>query len=223
MTTFVQARARSRWRITITFDGSFAGWTTSTTYAIARADGAPTSVTVSRAFATDSTTIELALSEALLEDVVYALSATAVTGSTSVAVQSAPTEQTPRGAIDDPEAEAFGVDVDWLAPSLDATGDIPTIRGRECLRADLIAIAFTAPGELFHRPDAGAGIPDEVNGPAELDDLIAATKREWQRDDRINRLEPMRAEISTAGEVSIRAIVIPIAIDEPLPVSVNRG
>jgi hypothetical protein len=159
MTAFVQARARSRWRISVTFDGVFGGWTTPANYTLTRADGSPTSAVVSRAFSTDSTTVELALSEALLEGVIYTLVAVGVTASTSVSMLSPPAPVTSSGQVDDPEADAFGVDIDWLAPALDATGDIPEIRGTECLRHDLIAVAMTRPGELFHRPDAGAGIP----------------------------------------------------------------
>jgi hypothetical protein len=62
-----------------------------------------------------------------------------------------------------------------------------------------------------------------VNGPGEIDDLIAAVKREWQRDDRVKQLETVRGQISTVGEVEIRARVIPIAINDPLSVSVTRG
>jgi hypothetical protein len=129
MTAFVQARARSRWRISVTFDGVFGGWTTPANYTLTRADGSPTSVTVSRAFATDSTTVELALSEALLEGVIYTLVAAGVAGRRASRCVSPPAPVTSSGMVDDPEADAFGVDIDWLAPALDATGDIPEIRG----------------------------------------------------------------------------------------------
>jgi hypothetical protein len=223
VTAFVQALARSRWRISVTFDGAFVAWTTPATYTLTRADGSPTSVVASRAFATDSTTIELALSEGLLEDVIYTLTATGVAGSTSVSVRAVPVEAV-AAADDDPEAEAFGVDVDWLAPALDASGDIPTIRGRDCLLQDLVAIARTSPGELFHRPDAGAGLDAKVNGAVTTDRITADVLREWKRDERVQRVE-VRTSSTSDGETTVRGDVVPIAFptDDPLSVSVTRG
>ena len=223
MTAFVQTLARSRWRIAATFDGAFANWTVAATYTITRADGSPTTEHVASAFTSDTTTVELALSEALLDGIVYVVAAVGVTGTSATVIQpvSAPTVQ--HAAADDPASEAFGIDLDWLAASLDASGDTPTVSGRACLVHDLAAIAMTQRGELFHRPDAGAGLPLQVNGPAAAGDLAAAVKREWQRDDRVRSVDRARGTIATDGSVTIDGAVTPIAIDDPIPMSVSRG
>jgi hypothetical protein len=67
---------------------------------------------------------------------------------------------------DDPEAEAFGLDVDWFGPALDPRGDVPVVRGLQALKHDLAALAFMNPGDLAHRPGAGIGVRQRVNGAA---------------------------------------------------------
>ena len=65
----------------------------------------------------------------------------------------------------DPAAQAFGVDVDWLADDLTSGRDLPEVRGLAAFRHDCAVVAFLEPGELVHRPRAGAGVLRRVNGP----------------------------------------------------------
>jgi hypothetical protein len=221
MTAFVQAFARSPWRVALVFDATFGGMATPATYTFARVDGVGTVIAGSRAWNTDTLAVDLALTGPLLEGVIYSITAAGVSGSTRVAFHSPLAQVTAERPTDDPEAEAFGVDLDWLADVLDATGDIPTTRGRDCLRADLVAIALTEPGELVHRPDAGAGLDSGVNGPGDdPTESQAAVRREWLKDPRV-RAVSVPAQISTAGDITINGNVTPIALNTSIPVTVH--
>lgn len=221
MTAFVNALARSPWRVALLFDGAFGGMASPATYTFARVDGVGTLITTSRAWNTDTLAVDLALSGPLLEGVVYAVTAAGVSGSIQVSFRSPLPRVTAERPIDDPEAEAFGVDINWLADALDATGDIPTTRGRACLVADLAAIAVTQRGELVHRPDAGAGLDADVNGPGnDLGETQAAVKGEWLKDPRV-RAASTPAQISTTGDVTINGQVTPVALNTSIPVTVS--
>lgn len=220
MTKLLSAAARSAWRVGVTFDAAWGGMATATNYQFARQDGVGTTVVANVAFNTDTLGVDLALSEGLNVGVVYFVSAAGVSGSAAVAYLVAPPQ--PAGALpeDDPEAEAFGVDIDWLAPSLDQSGDAPEIRGRACLKNDLPAIAKTMPGELYHRPHDGGGLPSEVNGPDSVDDIGARVRGQWLKDSRVRDAQ-LRVTVDTAGGVQIAAQVTPAALDQPLPVQVT--
>jgi hypothetical protein len=226
MAAWLQAYARSALRVSALFDATFAGMATASTYAISRQDLAGTTVVVSRAWNTDTLAVELALSEPLVEGIAYVLTASGVTGS-AVAVHQAVAVQVIGPDVDDaddPEAEAFGDDIDWLGAQLGPDGDAPRLRGLECLRRDLVARALTRRGELFHRPTVGAGLTMRVNGPntdAELAELSAALKREWADDDRVRGVA-VQSTASTSGAVTADAQVRTIALEDPIQVVVRR-
>jgi hypothetical protein len=221
MPAFAQVLARSPWRVRAVFDTLPGSATDAATYTFVRTDGAPTSVRTARAWAIDGNAVELALTEALLDGLVYTLTATGVTGAGTLSHQRPLPQVTGATLDDDPEAEVFGVDLDWLAPSLTAAGDLPEVRGLACMKHDLVAIARTQRGELIHRPDAGAGVPSHVNGPTPLDEIAAAVKREWLRDDRVRQANPRIFE-STTGEITIRGDVKTLPLDESVPIT-SRG
>lgn len=218
MPVFNQILARSSWRVRVVFDTLPFGATTPATYTIVRADGVHTDVAVTRAWTIDGNAVELSLGTGLLDRFVYTLTATGVTGSATFS--HLPPLPQAIGAVpnDDPEAELFGVDLDWIAPSLSPAGDIPEVRGVECLKHDLAAIANTKRGELFHRPDAGADIRRHVNGPTQLGEIVAAVRREWERDDRVKKLSLVASE-NTLGETVIRGDIVPVAVDDKVPIA----
>jgi hypothetical protein len=215
MTEFAQAEARGRWRIRAVFDAAFGAWETASTYTLTRADGARTECTVTRAFSIDVCAVDLVLSEALLEGVIYVVTAAGVTGSASVGVARTIRQEDARIEVGDPEAEAFGVDIDWLATSLDANGDSPEVRGLPCLRHDLVAIANTGPTELYHRPGRGAGLRDRVNGPSA--NVGAACRTEWLRDPRVRTVANTET-VNNDGERYVRSDITPIALDSAFEV-----
>lgn len=220
MTTFTQATARSAWRISVVFSGAFAALADATVYALARADGARSVAYVKRAWATDggNTAGELALSEALVPNVAYALTATGVTGSIALSFGVLPVQATRPERGDDPEAEAYGIDWDWTGAALGADGDVVVVRGLACLKHDLAAIAVTEPGELFHRPDEGAGMPARVNGTNEAQEIRGALARQFRRDDRVRDLSIEMVQ-RTDGGIEARASVLSVALDERIPVT----
>jgi hypothetical protein len=189
---------------------------------VSRVDGAGgVSLSVNFAFQTDLTSLELALSGGLVPDVKYLFEyGPAGTGITAYIP---PISQSSRGSSqDDPEAEALGIDVDWLAESLDASGDMPTIRGRDCLSNDLVAIAKTDPGELFHRPKEGGGMLSQVNGPGnDLDAVARALRATWSRDRRVKSVNTIEVSHDTDGTVTASTSVQPVALSELLAVRVT--
>ncbi len=219
MTAFLQARARSAWRLVVQFDGAFGGLATAATYALARADGARCTAAVRLAWAIDAAGAELALTEPLLEGALYTLTAAGVTGAAQVAHRAALAQAVGAARAEDPEAEAFGVDWDWLAPALAAGGDLPEVRGRRCLPRDLAAIAVTEPGELFHRPDEGVGLGSDVNGTRAPDEIAGALRRQWGRDDRVAEVRQLRVTVDTSGTAHADAGIRTIALAEPVPVT----
>jgi len=133
----------------------------------------------------------------------------------------------PAVGAEDPEAETYGVDIDWLADNFVGNGDTPVIRGRACVVNDLQSLALINPGEIFHRPDAGAGMKLRVNSPNQQNEVSKATaalKREWSRDPRVRQNGvSIKADLSTVGTLSISGTVQTIAIDEPLNFKVPGG
>lgn len=210
----VQAIARSPWRVRLVFDGAPGVLT----YTLTRDDGGVTDVTVSRSFGTDPVSVELALSTALLLGVVYVV--TASNGATArVGLPVQPAQRSgPIRATDDPEAELYGVDLDWLAP-LTATGDCAEVRGVAALRADLAAIARTSPGELFHRPAEGAGLLLGVNGPLEA--VAARVRTQWQRDTRVSAVSAMQVSAGD-GTVTVSGDIRPRSADSSQTVSASN-
>jgi hypothetical protein len=190
------------------------------TYSFTRLDGASTFVAVTWAFLVDSLAIELAVTEKLLPGVIYVLAATGVTGSSQLLFLFPPVQATP-GSTDDPEAEAFGVDLDWLASALAANGDLPVLRGRAAYKSSLVSIALTERGEIFHRPNDGAGMPSEINGTEDLPRIEAALRREWLKDPRTQKAE-VSTRLSSNGELTATAVLTPVALANTIPLTVRR-
>jgi hypothetical protein len=72
-----------------------------------------------------------------------------------------------------------------------------------------------------HRPDAGAGLDSDVNGPGnDVGESQAAIKREWLKDPRV-RAVSVPAQISTTGDVTFNGNVTPIALNTSIPVTVH--
>lgn len=221
--SFVQLLATSPYRIRVTLGQTVSTYTpgilVAANWSITRVDGAggvPVSATF--AFQLDLTSLELALSSPLLDGVRYTV-AESPAGSGIVAWVAPVSQRTQQGVVDDPEAEAFGIDYDWLAPALDASGDMPTIRGRDCLSNDLVAIAKTDPGELFHRPTEGGGMLTQVNGPGNDPDAVGrALRGAWSKDRRVKSVGPIEVTADGDGSVTASASVQPLALNEPLTV-----
>jgi hypothetical protein len=216
----VQVLARSPWRVRVVFDAFPVGADEPAIYTLTRADGAGTSINPVRAFIVDTSSAEVSLSEPLLDRVVYRLAADGA-GSADLSWQEPLPQVIGADREDDPEAEVFGVDTDWLSPTLTSQGDIPEVRGIACLKQDLLTIAFIEAGELFHRPEAGAGVTRQVNGPTPLSEIAGRVRAEWLKDDRVRKASPRITETS-AGEIYIRGDVLTVPLAEPIPIA-SRG
>lgn len=222
MASILSIRSEQPYRATIGL--SAAPSTTASDYTLTRQDGGACAITCTLAWipAGSPSVAELALSGRLLEGVVYVM---AVSGSGSAEV----TYRAPRSApatgpaADDPEAEAFGVDRAWITDQLGPNGDLQRRGGLAAFKYDLGAIAATEPGELFHLPDDGAGMPSRVNGPGtpgEVAGVAASLKRQWSRDYRVKRggvkvtptLDPATGLLSADCAVETVAINKPVAL-----------
>lgn len=220
MANILRVASASPWRISVVFDS--APTTTTTDYVLTRQDGLTDGAITNYVFFTGTNVVDLALNQQLSTDSVYLLS---YQGGTQVALsyrQPANPNLTPTVGQDDPEAEAYGIDIDWFADSLTAAGDVPLIHGLQCLRNDLAATALTFPGEIFHRPDVGAGMQTRVNGPnlpQQLDDIRATLKRTWATDDRVipGGID-ISVDSSVSGQITATAKVQTVAILDPIVV-----
>jgi len=221
MTAITQALAPTPWRIRVVCDGIPA----TSGYSLTRFDGAGTTIAVAGAFALDGTSAELSLTEELLDGVLYVLACTTLSNTAIVAWRRPVDVASATEDAGDPEAEAFGVDLDWLAPALDASGDLPRVRGVECLKHDLAALVLLHPGELIHRLDTGVGMPSRVNGPSSGNELVAiqaAVRREWSQDPRVQDLDVSVAATSD-GDTYVSASVQTIPLNDPVPLVVRNG
>lgn len=202
------AQAQQPFRVTAFF-ASFTGSQLSPeAYTLAR--GGVVAVEIEAAWQRSGGAIELALVEPLLVGERYTLAHTGASNVVELAYiepVSAPTAAgrltLQRGAEDDPEAEAFGVDVDWFAAGLTPSGDLPAVRGLAALKHDLAALAVLNPGELLHRPAAGLGLSRRVNGAAS-----AGARAELEADARAAYLADTRVKdasitITSEGERTV--------------------
>lgn len=227
---FINVRSSSPFRITILCDT--APDLVASNYVLARVDGASTTATISLAFSVLTNTVELVVSdEPLIDGVQYLISDPSALGAPSAVVayrQPLLQTQVPVAPAEDPEAEAFGVDIDWFADSLTASGDTPEVRGKQCLTNDLAIISLIQKGELFHRPDAGAGLQLNTNAPMSnlyAKQLVAALTREWYRDPRVRTGGvTVTASVDVAsGQLQLTGTVVPLAIDDPTIVKIPGG
>jgi hypothetical protein len=227
---FLSVRSSSPYRITVMTD--VAPDTTASDYVLTRQDNASSASTITNAFLTESRVVELTVGGApLIDGIVYLLALPLQPGAPLAKVsyrQPLSQTQAPVSPAEDPEAEAFGVDNDWLANALTASGDTPNIRGLQCLVNDLAVIAMIQKGEIFHRPDAGAGLQLDVNAPMtgqQVKRTTGTVTREWYKDARVRQGGiTVKADVSAStGRLTLYGTVLPIAIDDPALVKLPGG
>jgi len=214
-------------RISVTTDSVPS--TTPGDYVLSRPDNGPNVPVVNFAFLTGVTTVELALSGPLQDGIAYQVTMPNAPGAPTglVGYRTPLILIQPNTPGEDPEAEAFGVDMDWFSDTLTADGDIPQVRGKQCVINDLVAMALVAPGEIFHRPLAGAGMKLRVNGPGtatEISSMTAKLKRVWAEDGRVRQNGISLQTIADgSGQVQSRATVQLVAVDDTVAVKVPGG
>jgi phage baseplate assembly protein W len=225
MPHILQVEPRTPYRLRVVWDAPAAGQDTAADYAVERADGAGPGPAVASAWFIDAGAVEVALATPLLPGLDFVLVHAAGDRVPFALPPAPPRADAGAGRAEDPEAELFGVDVDWLSEALAPGGDLPAVRGLPALRADLARIAVTVPGELFHRPTEGAGLPLRVNGagvPAELGRLSAAVRRAWVADDRVRQASvavAARADGGVTATGDVETVPLP---GERLDVVVRR-
>jgi len=214
------------WRVVVTLDAWDPLLLEPGRWSITRPGGAPTPAV--SAWRAGGTVAELSLREPLVPGEVYSVEVPTLSIAAVAVAYHRPVSPTELGddlfAADDPEGEAYGVDWNWCGEELDATGDVPEVRGVACLRHDLAAVAMTSRGELPHRPTTGLGLRERVNGsgsPAALLELQGEVQRAYLEDDRVAGAE---VSVSSAGGgvTVIRANVRARPVNaEPVPVTVR--
>lgn len=216
------AYATQKWRIRARFTTP-ASYTTTSNYAVTRKDGGPTSVAVQSVVVLPSTSPalvgDLVLTEPLISDVTYILTFNGA-DTAELSWREPEVSASHDRLVDDPEAEVFGVDVDWIFGDPTPDGDAPEIRGQQCLVEDCACVAFLFPGELVQYPEDGAGLPDRVNGPissASGSELNAKVVAQWRRDDRVIDASS-ELSIGTDGSVDLYGRVKSVAIAKDLTV-----
>lgn len=101
-----------------------------------------------------------------------------------------------------------------------ASGDWPTVAGRENFRGAVLRRAVTTPGTMIHRPDYGGGLADAIEAPASEEDLsaqIVAIEENLRRDPRVGRADVTAVESNeTPGRVLVQMTVTPLRSDDEL-------
>lgn len=219
--TLIAAYTRSAWRIRALFAGGDPSAQLLTAFSIARVDGGPSTLTLASKVSPDTGQLELSTSEPMLRDVPYLLTF-AGGGTARVLYQLAPGDPQLALEVDDPEAEIFGVDLDWIYGTPGGDGDCPQRRGQACLVHDLKALAMLDKGDLVHLPTRGAGQSRSVNAtasPAELDAARGTIAAEFRADDRVADLSITVSPGDDDGEFEYDARVVPVGTGRPLQVS----
>lgn len=223
----ISAVSRQPLRITVAATGVPS--TVATDYVVSKADGGYSTTAVRTAWLVGANTVELALSAPLTDGVVYVIAMPndadhpSATLSYYGAADPAPAAL-PAG--EDPAAEAYGVSIDWLSGGLTGSGDLTLVKGRQCLVDDIEAIAVIEPGELFHRPDDGGGLPSDVNGPAipqQQAAMRARLKRQWAKDQRIKSVDSIEFVPVTDGKVQLVANLTDAVADQTLVTNIPGG
>lgn len=225
MVNAVEALARSDRRVRLVVDAADATLAVPSYFVVSRADGAGTVLFVAQAFATDPRAYELSVSAPLTPGIVYLVGHPALAQAVRFSWQPAAPQVRGQAAADDPEAEALGVDVDWWAPALAPGGDMPELRGRASLEQDLVTIAQVEPGELYHRPQDGGGLPSAVNGPNSSDELVRLAtrlRRQWASDARVSAAQ-VSVTADAQGATRVQATVQPVALADPLSIVTSRS
>jgi hypothetical protein len=212
--------ARSQWRIRAFFAGGDPSGQPASAFTLARADGGANTIKIVNAFTPDMGQRELVTSEPLSIGTLYAIT---WSGNTLTCVFNvAPDDPMFAPDADDPEAEVFGVDLDWIFGQPTADGDCPRRTGQECLVHDLAARVELKKGELVHLPTKGANIKQDTNGPAAPADLLATQATldaEFRDDDRVADLAITVEESDSQGGFNYDARIVPVAIGGSLKVS----
>ena len=87
-----------------------------------------------------------------------------------------------------------------------ASGDWPTVAGRENLLGAQIRRATVAPGQMVHRPLYGGGLPlyiEALGDPATLSRIEVAIRQNALRDDRIEEATVSAVLIDTYTQVQL--------------------
>lgn len=215
--TISASYAPSSWRVRVLWTGGAAPLTP-TAYALSRADGGPTGVKATTIFAIDSLgqTVDLALSEQLLDGVRYQLFASMSYG--FFVWQNPLAAQPNRSDPEDPEAQVFGRDIDWVFGTWTPDGDAEEVRGVRSVLEDAVAVCHLRPGELVQYPDRGADFPHRVNGPGSASiarNLQARAESEWRNDNR-NVDVSAQVVLRTDGTVEINGRLRTIAISHEI-------
>lgn len=205
----INATSPQPWRVQIATDAIPP--TNVADYAIVRQDGGYSAAAFRLAWMIGTNTVELALTEALEPSVVYVVSIPGASGAPTYVLgyygvlSNAPAQQ---AAGEDPDAEAYGVDADWLNDSLDPTGDLIKVSGPPCLTNDIQAVAVINPGEIFHRPDDGAALPTFVNDAGnqiEISRMHSSLKQQWLKDSRIKSVDSIVTTVDSEGKALVKA------------------
>lgn len=203
------------WRLTALFAAVFAGQADASRFTLRRTGAALHPI--ASAWTVQGASVELALDRPLLDREVYTLAHldSAVSLAVSYIAPVTPPRPAALARIDhdvpnDPEAEVFGLDVDWFGAQLTATRDFPVERGPRNLRHGLAVLAHTEPAELIHRPAAGLGLPQRVNAHVSdpvLQELAAEVVTAWQSDDRVREASVTFVR-DPAGSVLLRSSIL---------------
>lgn len=212
--------ARSQWRIRAFFAGGNPSGQPASAFSLARADGGANTAKIVNAFTADVGQIELVTSEPMGIGTQYTITWSGIT--LTCVYNLAPDDPQIAPDADDPEAEVFGVDFDWIFGTPTADGDCPRRTGQPCLVHDLGARAELRKGELVHLPTKGAGVRQDINGPAGNADLqaVAGTlDAEFRDDDRVKDMTISVDESDAPGGFNFEARITPVAIGGTLKVS----
>ena len=221
--SFISAISRQPRRLTLSADSSLS--TTAADYAIERADGGYSLVAAMAAWSIGINSVELSLSPALEVGIAYI----ATLGSDSIGfVASSAESASPPPAFkgEDPAAEAYGVDKNWLSGEVTADGDIVEVRGRSCLINDTLVVALVSPKEIYHRPEDGAGLHEFVNGPGNriTASLIQGRlKRQWLKDTRIAKVDKVEVLVDSKGVAKIPARLTEAVLNEAFDIVLPGG
>lgn len=189
-------------RITVYFAGAFMGQGDVTKFHLRR--GGVVDTALSAAWTREANVVEVSMVEPLLDGERYVLAhdMSATTADVAWFPPATPPAQQARAgfepeALGDPEAEVFGLDVDWFGDEQDARGDFPVTKGLAALKHDLAALTVLNPAELIHRPGAGLGMRRRVNATssdAELQELAAEARAAYLNDPRVRdaSVDPVR-------------------------------
>ena len=220
MANLVRVSSPQPWRLLAAFDGTPS--TTASNYTVARVDGLSSTIVVTFAWRESGNAVVLALSGPLLDGVAYTLAASGSSTTLQVGARGA-AKPADSPTVSDLAERRWGLDLAWCSGGgLDSRGQVARRAGVECVRHDLAALCLLAPGELFHRPRAGANLRRFVNGPSTLASAVeGAIRSAWTRDPRVRsgtvaletRMDLPTGELEVTGQVTLDASGEVLAID----------